>query len=91
MQKIAVIIATYNRKEMLRKALLAYNHQTYRNFEVIVASDGSSDGTYEMISELKPTLHYPIFYLWQEDQGFRKSRIVNKAIQFTQSPYLVFG
>lgn len=91
MCEIAVIIATYNRRDMLKKALLAYNHQTFRDFEVIIASDGSSDGTSEMVFNLKSSLRYPISFLSQEDRGFRKCRIVNQAILATRSPWIVFA
>jgi|WetSurMetagenome_2_1015567.scaffolds.fasta_scaffold14762_4 glycosyltransferase involved in cell wall biosynthesis len=89
--KVSVIIATYNRKDFLRKALLSYNCQTYKNFDVIVASDGSSDGTKEMVFVLQNELKYSLKYIEQEDKGFRKSLILNKAIILSDSEYLIFA
>jgi glycosyltransferase involved in cell wall biosynthesis len=89
--KVSVIIATYNRKDFLRKALLSYNCQTYKNFDVIVGSDGSSDGTKEMVFALKPELVYPLQYIEQEDNGSRKALMLNKAIFLSDSEYLIFA
>jgi len=88
---VSVIIATYNRKEFLRLALLSYNLQTYKNFDVIVASDGSSDGTEAMIEEIMDDLGYPVQYICQEDIGFRKALILNKAVALSDSQYLIFA
>jgi len=42
---VSVIIPTYNRKQLLSKAIDNILSQTYRNFEIIVSDDGSVDGT----------------------------------------------
>ena len=78
---ISVIICTYNRKDVLERALAAYRNQTFRDFEVIVTSDGSSDGTDEMMEALRGQSGYPLHYIRQADNGFRKSLAVNKAIR----------
>lgn len=69
---ISVIICTYNRKDVLERALAAYRNQTFRDFEVIVTSDGSSDGTDEMMEALRGQSGYPLHYIRQADNGFRK-------------------
>ncbi len=87
---ISVIIATYNRKAFLRKALLAYNRQTFLDFEVIVTSDGSSDGSKEMVKNLQASLKFPIIFIEQEDKGFRKTLALNRGAKQARSEYLVF-
>ncbi len=89
--RISVIICTYNRKDVLEKALNAYRNQTFRDFEVIVTSDGSSDGTDEMMEMLRGQLDYPLHYIRQADKGFRKSLAVNKAIRLAAGKILVFA
>ena len=41
--EISVIIAAYNRKDRLRLCLDSLANQTHRNFEIIIADDGSKD------------------------------------------------
>ena len=88
---ISVIICTYNRKDVLERALAAYRNQTFRDFEVIVTSDGSSDGTDEMMEALRGQSGYPLHYIRQADNGFRKSLAVNKAIRLATGRILVFA
>ena len=88
---ISVLICTYNRKEMLKRALIAYQNQTFRNFEVIVSSDGSSDGTDEIMRTLYKKMGYPLHYLHQADLGFRKTIALNKAIRLAKGDILVFA
>ena len=89
--EISVIICTYNRKNMLELALAAYQHQTFRNIEVIVTSDGSSDGTDEMIEAFRKEAGFLFHYVRQEDKGFRKSLAVNKAVRIARGKILVFA
>jgi peptidoglycan/xylan/chitin deacetylase (PgdA/CDA1 family)/GT2 family glycosyltransferase len=53
---LSIVIATHDRREMLRRCLEALSRQTQdpESFEVIVAKDGSSDRTAEMLAELRP-------------------------------------
>ena len=89
--EITVIICTYNRKDFLEKSLSAYKHQTFRGFEVIVTSDGSSDGTDEFMLQFRDQANFDLHYICQEDIGFRKSLAANKAIRAARGKYLVFA
>ena len=51
MDKVTVYITTYNRLERLKKAIESVLNQTYRNIEVIVSDDNSTDGTQEYMEE----------------------------------------
>jgi len=56
--KIATIIVTYNRKDMLRKCILANLSQTYPLSKIIVVDNGSKDGTEEVIKEFGDKIVY---------------------------------
>ena len=68
---ISVIVPTYNRKEQLRRTILAYQQQTISpdKFELVVIDDGSSDGTDQLVEDLKEKAAFRIIYHYQENQG----------------------
>jgi glycosyltransferase involved in cell wall biosynthesis len=87
---ISVIIKTYNWPEALSLVLKSLNEQnTNFNFEVIIADDGSNNKTLDLINNLKNNLknnlEYPIRQVWQEDLGFRSSKILNKALRLLKN------
>ena len=90
MAQISVIISTYNSLDWLKKVLWSYENQTFKNFEVIVADDGSDDLTKNYLTKLKEEVAYPLKHVWHEDNGFQKTVILNKAITASASDYLLF-
>jgi glycosyltransferase involved in cell wall biosynthesis len=82
MPLFSVIIPVYNRKEMLKRALDSVYAQTFRDFEIIIADDGSNDGTDE-ICENPPQ---SIIYLKQNNSGVSAAR--NLGIKNSASPYI---
>jgi glycosyltransferase involved in cell wall biosynthesis len=88
--KTTVIITTYNWPEALKRVLLAYNRQSFKNFEVIIADDGSEKQTTTLIHELQKVVNYPLRHIWQKDAGFRAAKIRNKAVGEAQGDYLIF-
>ncbi|MDX1272620.1 glycosyltransferase family 2 protein [Bizionia paragorgiae] len=88
---ISVIISTYNSPDWLAKVLYGYNNQTYRDFEVIIADDGSSQETIDLIAAIKEEVFYPISHVWHEDNGFQKSQILNKAILACNTDYILMS
>ena len=89
--KISVIISTYNAEDWLTKVLWGYHSQTFSDFEVIIADDGSGPKTKTLIETLRQELNYPVIHVWQEDDGFQKSRILNKAILACNAEYIVMS
>jgi len=63
----SIIIPTYNRREKLQRCLDALVHQTYKNFEVIICDDGSTDGTDAVVDTFKDKLD--IHYAWAKNWG----------------------
>lgn len=88
--KVSVIFTTYNQPAALEKVLLGFTVQTYRDFEIIVADDGSRADTKDLIGRIADHTEIPIKHVWHEDQGFQKCLILNKAILESSSEYLIF-
>jgi len=86
----SVIFTTYNHPQWLEKTLWGFSAQTYRDFEIIVADDGSGQETCDLVESLRSQIDIPIQHLWQEDNGFQKCRILNKAIVASRGEYLIF-
>ncbi len=86
--KVGVIISTYNNPKWLEKTLWGYLFQDRMADEIVIADDGSRDETRELIDSFRDRL--PITHVWHEDQGFQKSRILNRAVKASTAEYLIF-
>ena len=86
----SVIFSTYNSEKWLEKVIIGFSVQTYKDFEIIIADDGSREATKNLIDKLRAEIDIPIVHVWQEDNGFQKSQILNKAIIASNSDYLIF-
>ncbi|MEZ4803716.1 MAG: glycosyltransferase family 2 protein [Gelidibacter sp.] len=88
--KASVIISTYNQPQWLEKVLWSYELQTETNFEIIIADDGSTVETKQVIDGFVKDSKLSIKHVWHEDNGFQKTIILNKAIMESVSDYLIF-
>jgi len=87
---ISIIVSTYNQPDALNLILFAFNEQDIDGFEVIVADDGSTEETKEVVELLKSKVNYNIKHVWHPDKGFRISTIRNKAVALANGEYLIF-
>ena len=85
---VGVVISTYNNPCWLEKTLWSYETQTVAPNEVIIADDGSGQETRELIERFTSSL--PIKHVWHEDDGFRKTKILNEALRVATADYLIF-
>jgi glycosyltransferase involved in cell wall biosynthesis len=88
--RLSVIVTTYNQPAWLEKVLWGFAAQTFRDFELLIADDGSDDATRTTIERLRPTLFYPVRHIWHEKRGFRKTEILNRAIIASACDYVFF-
>jgi glycosyltransferase involved in cell wall biosynthesis len=88
---IAVLLTTYNRPDALAAVLEGYLAQSDRNFELIVADDGSTDDTRRVVDAFKSRAPFPVTHVWHEDRGFRAAAIRNRALAATSADYIVFS
>lgn len=87
---VSVIISTYNSEDWLEKVLEGYKYQTYDNYEIIVADDGSRETTKALIDQFREDYPVKIKHLWHEDKGYRRQRILNMAILEASFDYILF-
>ncbi len=82
--KVSICIPTYNRREYLKETINSILAQTYKNYEIVIVDDGSTDGTEDMIKKLD----FPVTYYWQENAGDAAAR--NKLIELAKGEYMSF-
>ena len=81
---VSVVIPTYNRGQLIADAINSVLAQTYKNIEIIVVDDGSTDETRELIVS-----NYPMVkYIYQENQGVSAAR--NTGIQNASGDFIAF-
>lgn len=85
----ALLISTYNWPAALRLVLTSALEQTVKVNEILIADDGSNNETKLLIEEMQKLSGVPIRHFWQEDNGFRKSKILNKAVAATAVDYII--
>lgn len=89
-RRLSVIVTTYNSPRALALVLAGLERQTVRDFEVLVADDGSGPETAALLADHAARGRTPIQHIWHPDEGFRKCTITNKAILAASGEYLVF-
>jgi glycosyltransferase involved in cell wall biosynthesis/GT2 family glycosyltransferase len=82
--KVSICIPTYNRETFLNKTIESIIAQTYKDYEIVIVDDGSTDGTADMIKREG----YPVRYFWQENSGDAAAR--NKLIEVARGQYISF-
>ncbi|MFC3476374.1 glycosyltransferase family 2 protein [Halobacterium litoreum] len=81
---VSVVIPTYNRADVLGKAIDSVLAQTYEDIEVVVVDDASTDGTERLLDEYE-TVQY---YCFEENQGANAAR--NKGIELAEGEFVAF-
>ena len=80
---VSVIIQTYNRSEMLTEALESVFSQTFKDFEVFVIDDGSTDNTFKVVNKIRDVR---LFYIFIKNSGVSAAR--NVGIKLTRGQYI---
>ena len=90
--KTSVVVPTYNRPHALNLCLLRLARQSTLPDEVLIADDGSGDETRQTIEDFRNSAACPFVlkHIWQEDDGFRKPRILNDTVRNATGDYLLF-
>jgi hypothetical protein len=84
MPQVSVIIPTYNHAQFLRGAIESVLHQSFKDYEIIIIDDGSTDSTQQVV---KPYLK-SCLYIYQENKGRGGAR--NTGLKKAQGEYIAF-
>jgi len=87
---ISVIVTTYKREDALDAVLRSLSRQSDRDFEVIVADDGSGPETAALVDRWKDATGRRLAHVWHADEGFRAAEIRNRAVLASHGEYCIF-
>lgn len=80
-----VIIPTYNREEFLKRAVDSILAQTFKDFELIIVDDGSTDNTKSLLDAYDDTR---IVYFYKENGG--QNSAVNVGLKNARGEFIAF-
>ena len=86
MPRVSVIIPAYNRADLIEETLDSVFAQTYRDYEIIVVDDGSTDDTRAVLAPLAAA--GKLRYTYQENAGLPAAR--NTGIRMAAGQYVAF-
>jgi glycosyltransferase involved in cell wall biosynthesis len=86
---VDLLISTYNWPQALESIVLSILNQTRLPNTILIADDGSGYETQMMIDKYRRFFNIPVEHIWQEDRGFRKTLILNKAMKYATSDYII--
>jgi GT2 family glycosyltransferase len=87
---VSAVIACYNDADVVERNVAAFARQSYRDFELIIADDGSHEDYRPLLERWAPRLLHPIQHVRHEDLGFRKTRVLNRAVHISRFDKLIF-
>jgi glycosyltransferase involved in cell wall biosynthesis len=87
---LSLVAAVYNKPENLRLVMAAAARQSFTDFELIIADDGSGLAVADIIAWARSRYSLPVTHLWHEDRGWRKNTMLNKAVRASRADRLVF-
>ena len=87
--KTTLIIATYNWPEALELVLKSLLKQSTLAEEIIIADDGSTEDTKQLIELYSSKLQSGVQHIWQADNGFQKTSILNRSVSKAKGDYII--
>lgn len=85
--EVSVVLTTFNRAKLLRRAIKSVLKQSFKNWELIIVDDGSTDETCQVVFRFMKKIE-KIKYLKQKNLGHCLAK--NTGIQISQGKYLTF-
>ena len=88
--KCSLVIMVYNDIKTLTLTFESLKIQTEKDFEVIIADDGSNSDFVSKLQKLISEANFKVKHIWHEDNGWQKEIVMNKAIVASESDYIIF-
>lgn len=90
MPQASLIISFYNKIDYLKLIFAGLENQSIKDFEIIIADDGSNQNVLNELNKIILKSELNIKHIWHEDLGFRKNKILNRAVVLSESDFLIF-
>lgn len=90
LEPASIILATYNDTNILEWSLAAFARQSFTDFELILADDGSDENYEAILQKWARRFAHEIVHVRHERAGFRKTRIQNRAASVARTERLIF-
>jgi glycosyltransferase involved in cell wall biosynthesis len=84
----SVVIPTYNRELLLKRALDSALQQTYAEYELLIIDDGSTDGTADLVRSYSAQAGSRIRYEWQTNRGYTAA--LNRGLELASGDWVAF-
>jgi len=91
MPRVSVILSIFDQPNAFTFSLIGYQRQSFRDFELCIADDGSDEETKEIIERFRKASDFPIRHAWQENQGYRRAKIANAAVKQSSGEIIVLS
>ena len=91
MVQVSVILSIFDQPNAFTYSLLGYTRQTFKDFEVVIADDGSDEETRAIVERFKKEGAYPVKHVWQENKGYRRSKIANEAVKISEGKVILLS
>ena len=85
-----MIVSSYNDLAILEVSLSALSVQSFHDFEIVIADDGSSQDYGPVLDAWAPRFAHGIQHVTQGKEGFRRARILNRAIHVSRFDRVIF-
>ena len=85
----SLLVNVYNMVDSLRIVSEGLLHQSAVDFEIVFCDDGSTDGSEACIAEFATRSPVPVRHVWQENRGYRRSKILNRGIRESRGRVII--
>ncbi len=84
--KVSVLLATYNRARLIKSAVESVQNQSFNDWEIIIADDGSADNTRQIVTKLREKESRIIYTRSEVNQGISKN--YNRGLRLAEGEYI---